>query len=301
MALKSKKYSYTPRAVKEYAVSYSMLLPFLIVFCVFTLIPIICAVVLSFTNFNMLEVPTFTNWMNYRRLFFEDDVFLTALKNTLIFAVLTGPLSYIFAFFFAWLINEMPTKLRVFMTILFYAPSVSGNAYFIWQYMFSNDSYGLVNGLLISWGILDEPVLWFTDPQYNLTIIIIVQLWLSLGVSFLAFIAGLQSVDASQYEAAAVDGVKNRFQELWYITLPNMKDMLLFGAVMQISGAFSVGDITQALSGGYNSVQYSTLTIINHMTDYGTVRYEMGYASAISVILFIMVYASKKLIFKILK
>ncbi len=301
MALKSKKYAYTQRAVKEYAISYSMLFPFLIVFCVFTLIPIICAVVLSFTNFNMLEVPTFTNWMNYRRLFFEDDVFLTALKNTLIFAVLTGPLSYIFAFFFAWLINEMPTKLRVFMTILFYAPSVSGNAYFIWQYMFSNDSYGLVNGLLISWGILNEPILWFTDPQYNLTIIIIVQLWLSLGVSFLAFIAGLQSVDASQYEAAAVDGVKNRFQELWYITLPNMKDMLLFGAVMQISGAFSVGDITQALSGGFNSVQYSTLTIINHMTDYGTVRYEMGYASAISVILFIMVYASKKLIFKILK
>ncbi len=295
------KISYTKRQKKEFAVSFSMLTPFLIFFCVFTLIPIFASVVLSFTSFNMLELPKWVGWMNFRRIFFEDDVFLIAIKNTLIFAIVTGPLSYILAFFFAWLINEMPTKLRVFMTVLFYAPSVSGNIYFIWQYMFSNDSYGLVNGLLISWGIISEPVLWFTDPKYNLFIIILVQLWLSLGVSFLAFIAGLQSVDKSQYEAGAVDGVKNRFQELWYITLPNMKDMLLFGAVMQISGAFSVGDITQALSGGYNSVQYSALTIINHMTDYGTVRYEMGYASAVSVILFLMVYLSKKAIFKILK
>ncbi len=294
-------FKYTKRVKKEIAVSYSMIAPFCLVFCVFTLIPIFCAIALSFTSFNMLELPEFTGWVNYRRLFFEDDVFLIALKNTLIFAIVTGPLSYILAFFFAWLINEMPPKLRVFMTVLFYAPSVSGNVYFIWQYMFSNDSYGLVNGLLMSWGIINEPILWFTDPEYNMIIIIIVQLWLSLGVSFLAFVAGLQSVDNSQYEAGAVDGIKNRFQELWYITLPNMKDMLLFGAVMQISGAFSVGDITQALSGGYNSVQYSALTIINHMTDYGTVRYEMGYASAISVVLFMMVYLSKKLIFKVLK
>ena len=299
--LNKRKMAYTAREKREFAVSYSMLAPFLLFFCMFTLIPIFAAVVLSFTSFNMLEFPRFVGWINFRRLFFEDDVFLIAIKNTLIFAVITGPVSYIMAFFFAWLINEMPPRIRVLMTVLFYAPSVSGNIYFIWQYMFSNDSYGLVNGLAISWGLIDEAILWFTDPKYNLYIIILVQLWLSLGVSFLAFIAGLQSVDKSQYEAGAVDGVKNRFQELWYITIPNMKDMLLFGAVMQISGAFSVGEITQALSGGYNSVRYSTLTIINHMTDYGTVRYEMGYASAISIILFLMVYLSKKVIFKILK
>ncbi|MDD4545701.1 MAG: sugar ABC transporter permease [Oscillospiraceae bacterium] len=270
-------------------------------FFIFTLVPIVSAIALSFSDFNMLELPSWVGWANYRRLIFEDDVLLIALKNTLIFAIITGPVSYIFAFVFAWLINEMPSKMRVLMTIIFYAPSVSGNVYFLWQYIFSSDSYGLVNGILISNGIIDEPILWFTDPNYNLIIIIIVQLWLSLGVSFLAFIAGLQSIDRTQYEAGAIDGIRNRFQELWHITLPNMKAMLLFGAVMQISGAFSVGTITQALSGGYMSVRYSTLTIINHMTDYGTVRYEMGYASAISVILFIMVYLSKKLVFRLLK
>lgn len=289
------------RQGKDELVSYSMLFPFMTVFFVFTLLPILSAILLSFTSFNMLEFPTWAGWLNYRRLLFEDDVFLIALKNTLIFALITGPLSYILAYFFAWLINEMPKSFRVFMTIVFYAPSVSGNAYFLWQYLFSGDSYGMVNGFLMSAGFIDEPILWLSDPSYNLTVIIIVQLWLSLGVSFLAFIAGLQSVDTTLYEAGAIDGVRNRFQELIYITLPSMKEMLLFGAVMQISGAFSVGDITQALSGGYNSVQYSALTIVNHMTDYGTVRYEMGYASAISVILFIMVYASKKLIFRVLR
>lgn len=289
------------RAFRECAVSYSMLLPFIALFLIFTLLPILSAFFLSLTDFNMLEIPRFVGWRNFQRLFFEDGVFLTALKNTLIFALVTGPLSYVLAFVFAWLINEMPKQVRVFLTVVFYAPSVSGNIYFLWQYLFSGDSYGLVNGFLIQLGIVPEPILWLTDPKYNLTIIIIIQLWLSLGVGFLAFIAGLQSVDVSQYEAGAIDGIQNRFQELWYITIPNMKDMLLFGAVMQIAGAFSVGTITQALSGGYMSVSYSTLTIINHITDYGTVRYEMGYASAIAVVLFVLVYVSKRLIFRLLK
>ena len=202
---------------------------------------------------------------------------------------------------FAWVINELPRRLRVLMTVVFYAPSVSGNVYFVWKYLFSGDSYGFINGMLMNLGIISEPILWLTDPAYNLGVIIIIQLWLSLGVSFLAFIAGFQSIDRSQCEAGAIDGIGNRFQELWHILIPNMKSMLLFGAVMQISGAFAVGTITQELSGGYMSVQYSTLTIVNHMTDYGTVRYEMGYASAIAVVLFLLVYLSKKAVFRLLK
>lgn len=282
-------------------VSYTMILPFLIVFFLFTLLPILSAIVLSFSNFNMLELPRFVGWLNYKRLLLEDDVFLIAFKNTLVFAFINGPISYIMAFVMAWIINEMPKKFRVFMTVVFYAPSVSGNVYFLWKYLFSGDVYGLVNGLLVRIGFLKEPILWFQDPKYNLSIIIVIQLWLSLGVSFLAFIAGFQSIDKAQYEACAIDGVKNRFQELWYITIPNMKEMLLFGAVMQIAATFSVGAITQELAGGYMSVQYSTLTIVNHMTDYGMVRYEMGYASAIAVILFIMVLITKKIIFRVLK
>ena len=289
------------RRIRKGAVSYAMLAPFMIFFIMFTVLPVLAAVALSFTNFNMLEVPEFVGFQNYQRLFVEDTVFLTAIKNTMIFAVICGPVSYLFAFFMAWLINEMPRKLRVLLTVIFYAPSVSGNVYFIWTYLFSGDSYGLVNGWLMDLGIIQTPVLWLTDPKYNLTIIIIVQLWLSLGVSFLSFIAGLQGIDQSQYEAGAIDGIRNRFQELWYITIPNMKSMMLFGAVMQIATIFGVGDITQNLGGGYNSVNYSTLTILNHITDYGSIRYEMGYACCVAVILFILIILFKKLVFRLLK
>ena len=289
------------RRMRKGAVSYAMLAPFMIFFILFTVLPVLAAIGLSFTNFNMLETPEFIGLQNYQRLFVGDPVFITAIKNTLIFAVICGPVSYLFAFFMAWLINEMPKQLRVLLTVIFYAPSVSGNVYFIWTYLFSGDSYGLVNGWLMQLGLIQQPVLWLTNPTYNLTIIIIVQLWLSLGVSFLSFIAGLQGIDPSQYEAGAIDGIRNRFQELWYITIPNMKSMMLFGAVMQIATIFGVGDITQNLGGGYNSVNYSTLTILNHITDYGTVRYEMGYACCIAVFLFVLIVLFKKLVFRLLK
>ena len=289
------------RRMRKGAVSYAMLAPFMIFVIMFTVLPVLAAIGLSFTNFNMLETPEFIGLQNYQRLFVGDTVFITAIKNTLIFAVICGPVSYLFAFFMAWLINEMPKQLRVLLTVIFYAPSVSGNVYFIWTYLFSGDSYGLVNGWLMQLGLIQQPVLWLTNPTYNLTIIIIVQLWLSLGVSFLSFIAGLQGIDPSQYEAGAIDGIRNRFQELWYITIPNMKSMMLFGAVMQIATIFGVGDITQNLGGGYNSVNYSTLTILNHITDYGTVRYEMGYACCIAVFLFVLIVLFKKLVFRLLK
>lgn len=283
------------------AVSYVMLAPFLFFFLLFTVIPVVAGIVISFTDFDLLNFPSFVGMKNYIRLIVEDTEFVNSLKNTLIFSFVCGPVGYFMAFFLAWVINELPKKLRVFMTLVFYAPSISGNIYFIWKFIFSGDSYGLINGFLMGLGIINEPVLWLTDTTYSLIVVIIVQLWTSMGVSFLAFVAGFQSVDASQFEAAAIDGVHNRFEELWYVTIPNMKDMLLFGAVTQIANTFMVGSITDALTGGYMSVDGSTLTIINHMNDYGSVRYEMGYACAISVVLFAIVYLSKRLIFRLLK
>lgn len=282
-------------------ISYVMLAPFLIFFIFFTVIPVITGVIVSLTDFNLLNFPSFVGLDNYIRLFVEDNEFIKSLKNTIIFSFVCGPIGYVMAFFLAWLINEMPKKIRVIMTLVFYAPSISGNIYFIWKFIFSGDSYGLINGMLMGIGAINEPILWLSDTSYALAVVIIVQLWTSMGVSFLAFVAGFQSVDASQFEAAAIDGIHNRFEELWYVTIPNMKDMLLFGAVTQIANTFMVGSITDALTGGYLSVDGATLTIMNHMNDYGSVRYEMGYACAISVILFIIVYFSKTVIFKLLK
>lgn len=276
-----------------------MLLPFLFFFILFIILPILASIVLSFTDFNMLQWPKFVFLDNYMSLFLDDDIFLTSVKNTLVFAFLTGPLSYFLCLLFAWLINEMPQKLRLLFTLLFYAPSIAGNIFVVWTAILSGDRYGLLNSLLIRLGFLTDPVKWLTDPAYTLGVVIVVQLWLSLGISFLSFIAGFQGIDRSMYEAGAVDGIRNRFQELVYLTLPSMAPMLLFSAVMQITASFGVGAVSSALVGN-PSTDYSAHTVVLHMQDYGMIRYEMGYASAISVVLFLVMILTNTLIKKIL-
>ncbi|WP_245585851.1 carbohydrate ABC transporter permease [Paenibacillus pinihumi] len=280
--------------------SYILLAPYYLLFCMFTVIPVILSLVISFTYFNMLEFPRWIGWQNYTRLFLEDDVFLIALKNTLLFVVITGPVSYIMCFIFAWLINDLSPKVRAFVTLVFYAPSISGNIYFIWLIIFSGDMYGYFNGFLMKAGFTEEPILWLQDPKYVLAIIMVVQVWLSLGTSFLAFIAGLQNVDHTLYEAGAIDGIKNRWQELWYITLPSMRPQLMFGAVIQITSSFAVADVSMNLA-GFPSVQYAGHTIVTHLIDYGSIRFEMGYASAIATVLFAIMLGTNLLTQKLLR
>ena len=279
--------------------SYMMIAPFMIAFIIFTVVPVIAAIVLSFTDFNMLQTPNFVGFENYKTLFLNDDVFIIAVRNTLIMAFITGPLGYIACFIFAWFINELPNKIRAFMTLVFYAPSISGSIYFIWTYILSGDRYGVVNGVLLKLGIIDAPILWLADTDYMLICCIVVQLWLSLGTSFLSFLAGFKTVDTTLYEAGAIDGIHNRFQEIWYLTLPQMKPQLLFGAVMQISSSFAVGAVPEALC-GMPSTEYATHTIINHISDYGGIRYELGYACAISTVLLMVMLIVNKVINKVL-
>lgn len=270
--------------------NYLMMAPYLLFFTVFTVVPVLVAIYLSFTYFNLLQPPEFRGLTNYIRLLLDDDVFLISMKNTLIFALLTGPASYLLCVLFAWLINELPGKLRALMTLVFYAPSISGALYVIWGFIFSGDSYGVVNGFLMKMGFINEPILWLTDPKYVMGVLIVVQMWLSLGTSFLALIAGLQGVDRSLYEAGAIDGIRNRFQELIKITIPSIGPSLMFSAVMQISSSFAVGRLSMALA-GFPSTDNAASTIITHILDYGNYRYEMGYACAIATVLFAMMLA----------
>lgn len=273
------------RKIYKSRASYVLMAPFLILFLVFVVIPILSSVFLSFTSFNMLQIPKFVGFDNYIRMFLEDDVFVKALRNTVVFAIITGPLGYVLSFVVAWLINELNRGLRWFLTLVMYAPTLAGNIYYIWTYIFSGDSKGLVNSSLIQIGIITDPIQWLTDSNYNVSVVLIVIIWMSLGSGFLAFVAGFNALDRSYFEAAAIDGVKNRFQELWYVTIPQMTPQLLFGAVMSISGAFAVGYANSAIT-GFPSSNYSTHTLLLHMLDYGTIRFEMGYASAIAVVLF---------------
>ncbi|WP_338044757.1 sugar ABC transporter permease [Paenibacillus lignilyticus] len=277
-----------------------LMAPYFLIFTVFTVIPVFMSVLLSFTYFNMLEFPRFVGWDNYAQLFVADDVFLIAVKNTFLFAFITGPISYVACFIFAWLINELPPKLRAVLTLILYAPSIAGNTYLIWQTLFSSDSYGFMNSFLMKWGFILEPIQWLQDPRYMLPILMAVQLWLSLGTSFLAFIAGLQNVDRTLYEAGAIDGIRNRWQELWFITLPAMRPQLMFGAVIQITSAFAVAEISIYMI-GFPSVDYAAHTIVTHLVDYGTIRFQMGYASAIATILFAIMMLTNLITQKLLK
>lgn len=279
---------------------YLLLAPYMVLFLLFTVTPVVMSIVLSFTDFNMLQAPSFVGFDNYIKLFVNDDVFKIALKNTLFLAIVTGPLSYFMAFMLAWLINELPKKIRPLMTLVFYAPALTGNAYLIWKIIFSGDMYGYINARLINWGFVSEPIQFLTDPQYMMAVLVIVQLWMGLGVSFLAFRAGLQGVDRTMYEAGAIDGITNRWQELWFITLPAMKPQLLFGAVMQITTAFTLSTISIELL-GFPSTDYAGQTIITHLMDYGNIRYEMGYASAIATILFIMMIVTNLFVQRIIR
>lgn len=285
--------------VKRSKVSYFMIAPYFILFFLFTVLPVLMSMGLSFTYFNMLEMPTFVGWKNYIKLFLEDDIFIISLKNTLLFAVITGPISYMLCLLFAWIINEFKGKLRAFLTLIFYAPSICGNAYLVWNLILTGDRYGYLNGILLKLDIINEAILWMQTEKYILPVLIVVQLWLSLGTGFLSFIAGLQTVDKSLYEAAALDGVKNRWQELWYVTLPSMKPQLMFGAVMQITQSFAVADISINLAGN-PSVNYAGATVVTHLLDYGSTRFDMGYASAIATVLFLLMVGTNKLVQKIL-
>ncbi|MBQ8345615.1 MAG: sugar ABC transporter permease [Clostridia bacterium] len=293
------RWQWTWKEIKRNKVAYLMVAPYMLIFSCFTVLPVVLSIVLSFTDFNLLELPNFVWFDNYIRLFLDDDIFITAAKNTLIFAAIVGPVSYFMSLLIAWFINELPPKIRAVVTLIFYAPSISGSVYLVWTTLFSSDSYGWANAWLMKLGIISKEIAWFEDADYVMPLCIVVALWTSLGTAFLAFIAGLQGIDKAQFEAGAVDGIRNRWQELWYIILPNMKPQLMFGAVMSITQSFGFGAVVTALC-GFPSVDYAAHTIVHHLEDYGGQRFEIGYSSTIAVILFVVMLGANGLVKKIL-
>ena len=278
-------------------VGFSFVLPYMLLFFLFTVLPVCIAMVLSLTDFNMMQLPRFIGGKNYIDLFLNDTLFIKAFQNTLVIAVITGPLSYIISFVFAWILNELPRGVRSLGTLIFYAPTLSGNMFTIWSMLFSGDANGYINGFLMRMGFITAPLQFLKDPTYMLPILVIIVLWSSLGTSFLAFIAGIQGVDRSLYEAAAVDGITNRWQELWYITLPSMRPQLMFGAVMSITSSLGVGTVITSVF-GFPSYDYTLHTIATHLDDYGGMRFEMGYACAIATVLFLLMIGANLLVKK---
>lgn len=297
--MKKNEFSLIKR-VKDGIPFYVMLAPFYILFILFTIIPVVSSVLLSLTDFNMMQMPSFVGLDNFVKLLLEDEVFLIAIKNTLIFAVVTGPIGYLLSFVIAWFINDLSPIPKNIVTLLMYSPALCGSMITIWMYIFDADTKGLLNSLLMNLGIIRAPIAFLTDVRYSLIICMIVIVWSSMGAGFLSLLSGLKALDKSYFEAAAIDGISNRWQELYYVTLPQIGPQLVFSAVMAISSSFSVGATVSALT-GFPSTDYATHTIILHMTDYATTRFEMGYASAIAVVLFVIMLGSWLVISRMLK
>ena len=288
------------KTIRKNKFCYLYLAPFFILFGIFVIAPVVMAIILSFTSYNLTQPPQFVGIANYTALFFSDTVFTKATVNTLTMAIVVGPFSYIGALILAWALNELSPKLRTALVFFIYAPSISGNAFIIWQLLFSGDQFGYINSLLLNWGFISEPIYFLFDTKYMMTVVIIVTMWMSMGTQFLSFVAGLQGLDHALFEAGCIDGIRNRWQELWFITLPQLKPQLMFGAVMSITGAFTVGNVGAMLCGN-PSTEYAVHTLVNHMTDYATVKYEFGYVCAIATLLFLAMIVCNELIKLLLK
>lgn len=296
----SKKKLVDTRRYGNTKMGYIFMAPFLILFVIFTLAPVLVAFLMSFTDYNIMEFPNFVGLSNYKSLILDDDEFIIAIKNTFIFAGISGPITFFASFVLAWIINRL-NKLRNFYALALYVPSITSGVALssVWLYFFSNDSYGLINNALYRLGLLSEPIKWTLDPKYILGVVIFISAWMGMGNGFLSFMAGMQNLSPELSEAGMVDGISNSFQELIYIILPQLKPQLLFGAVNSIVSAFAVFDIAVAVA-GMPSPNYAAHTIVSHMYDYAFIRFEMGYSSAIAVVLFAITYILNRLIIKLL-
>lgn len=272
--------------------AYAFLSGYALMFIVFIVVPVLVAFILSFTLFDTIQFPKFIGLKNYVSLLTQDDIFMKyVLPNTIQFAVIVGPGGYVLSFMLAWILAQLPKLPRTIMALILYSPSMTSGVAMsvVWLTIFSGDQNGYLNSLLLTSNIIQEPIQWLQSPQYLMTIMIFVTLWSSMGVGFLAMLAGILEINPELYEAASLDGINNRFQEIIYITIPSMKPQMLFGAVMAIVATFQAGAIGVTLSGGNPTPQYAGQLIVNHIEDYGFLRYEMGYAAAVSVVLLLMV------------
>jgi multiple sugar transport system permease protein len=272
--------------------AYAFLFAYALLFIVFIVVPVMAAALLSFTFFDTIQRPSFIGLRNYITLLTQDELFMRhVLPNTITFAVIVGPGGYALAFLLAWVLAQLPKLPRTLFALILYSPSMTAGVAMtvVWQALFSGDQLGYLNSFLLGLGLIQEPVQWLQSPRYLMTIMIVVTLWGSMGIGFLAMLAGILEINPELYEAAAIDGMNSRWQEIFYITIPSMKPQMLFGAVMAIVGTFQAGAIGVTLSGSNPTPQYAGQLIVNHIEDFGFLRYEMGYAAAVSVVLLLMV------------
>lgn len=264
--------------------------PYITLFFIFIALPVFISALLSLTYFNAIDFPSFVGLKNYVNMFSVDRDFMQyVVPQTLTFAIIVGPGGYLLSFLIAWMLAQLPKALRTVLALIVYVPSLAGGVLIgvIWKSLFSGDQWGWLNAVLMDFGLINAPISFLTSPLYLLPITIFVALWSSFGIGFLSILSALCNLDPELYEAAHIDGIKNRFQETIYVTIPQMRGSMYFAAIMSITNAMSSGALAVTLSGANPTPQKSAQTIIPHMNDYAFIRNELGYASAMSVVLLV--------------
>ena len=204
-------------------ISYALLSPYLMLFSVFILVPVIMTVGLSFTNFDVINTPKANGITNYVYLFTQDTVFMKfVLPNTFLYAIVVGVGGYVLSFLIAWMLAQIQALPRTLLSLCIYVPSMLGQVFIgvIWRTVFSGDQGGWMNAILLQLGWIDQPIQFLLTGDYFMLIMIVVSLWSSMGIGFLSMISGILNINREIYEAAYIDGLRNRFQDRAHQSAP---------------------------------------------------------------------------------
>jgi putative chitobiose transport system permease protein len=272
----TKRFSLTP---------YLFLAPALVIISVFILYPTAAVVYYSFTEYNIVRPPEWVGLQNYERLW-RDPIFWKALSNSFLYLIVT-PTLIVLSIALAIVVNRPLPGVNVFRA-LYYIPVISGTIAvgIAWRWLFDTNG-GLINGILVSLGILEQPVQWLAEPAFTLPIAMLLTIWIGLGYYMMVFLAGLQNIPEDLYDAAVIDGC-NGFQKHWYVTLPGLRPQIVFVAVISSLAAIEVFNEIFVITGGLGGILNSGVTMVFYLWRQAFRLQNAGYASAIAMVLLLI-------------
>lgn len=283
-------------AQREKAWAYAFITPWLIGFFIFTLGPMLASLYFSFTDYNIIDAPQWEGLANYQRVFFQDPLFWHSLKRTLYFAALALPLGLLFGFLLALLLNQDVPGVNLWRTFYFLPSVIAGVAVaLLWMRIF-NPRVGFLNPFLENVFGINNPPGWLQDPDWAIPALVIMSLW-GVGGSMIIYLAGLQGIPTTLYEAAKIDGASSR-QRFWHVTLPMMTPVIFYNLVIGLIGAFQYFTEVYVATSGEGGPVRSTLVYNLYLYQNAFRYFEMGYASALAWVLFVIILVVTLLVFK---
>jgi len=265
--------------IRKNSAAYYMLLPFFLLFFVFTVLPIAAALPFAFTDFKLPGAPSFAGIENFRDLFSENDLFMSSLKNTLLSLLITGLGGFVLNIFAAWLISPLRGRLKTMFIVIFCLPSFLYGAFAVWGMALGDGMNSPLNSVLMSLGMIKSPVDWLDSSPASILLMQLVRLWGTFGIGFLVTLTGFDEANENRelYDAARIDGLSNRFWHLVFVTVPAAAPRLALMAALQIAAAFSVGSVFTTTP--------ANMTLTDYMLTLGAYKLDIGMASAVGVLI----------------